>query len=215
MKFFADTCDLSAIKELRSMDIVQGVTTNPLLVRNASLDIEAFAKDALMLLEDDLHIQVQAHECDEIVEQAKHIAALSSKIVIKLPLTLYGLKACKQLRALGIRTNMTLCFSPAQALMAAKAGASYVSLFIGRLDDTGYFGLDLVGECCAIFENYPEITTQIIVASIRGPMHIVEVAKLGVDIVTAPPKVLLQCVEHPLTSAGIQLFSNAQKGEIE
>ena len=208
MEIFVDSCDISLIRELKKIGLVQGITTNPSLIAAAQIDINKFIEEVSLILEDNISIQVISNSYYAMLEEALNLAQINSKIVVKLPLTYDGLKVCYQLREKDIRTNLTLCFSPSQALIAAKAGASYISLFIGRMDDVGHFGIDLVGECVAMFENYPEIHSQILVASIRNPIHIIESAKLGADVVTVSPEILFKMIEHPLTEKGLEKFLN-------
>ena len=205
MKFFIDTANLEQIKKGVDMGMVDGVTTNPSLIAKEDKPFEEILKDILAVVDGPVSAEVVSLEADGMVEEAKVLAAMSDNIVIKIPMIIEGIKAVKQLTALGIHTNVTLVFSAAQALLAAKAGATYVSPFVGRLDDIGTPGMDLVAEIMSIFRNYG-MTTEVIVASVRSPQHVMESAAIGADIATIPLKVIEQLAKHPLTDIGIEQF---------
>ena len=205
MKFFIDTANLEQIKKGVDMGMVDGVTTNPSLIAKEDKPFEEILKDIVAVVDGPISAEVVSLEADKMVEEAKVLAAMSDNIVIKIPMIMEGIKAVKQLTALGINTNVTLIFSAAQALLAAKAGATYVSPFVGRLDDIGTPGMDLVSEIMSIFRNYG-IDTEVIVASIRSPQHVMESAAIGADIATIPLKVIEQLAKHPLTDIGIEQF---------
>lgn len=205
MKFFIDTANLEQIKKGVAMGMVDGVTTNPSLIAKEDKPFEEILKDILAVVDGPVSAEVVSLEADEMVEEAKVLAAMSDNIVIKIPMIIEGIKAVKQLTALGINTNVTLVFSAAQALLAAKAGATYVSPFVGRLDDIGTPGMDLIAEIMSIFRNYG-MTTEVIVASVRSPQHVMESAAIGADIATIPLKVIEQLAKHPLTDIGVEQF---------
>ncbi len=205
MKFFIDTANLEQIKKGVEMGMVDGVTTNPSLIAKEDKPFEEILKDILAVVDGPVSAEVVSLEADGMVKEAKVLAAMSDNIVIKIPMIIEGIKAVKQLTALGINTNVTLVFSAAQALLAAKAGATYVSPFVGRLDDIGTPGMDVVAEIMSIFRNYG-ITTEVIVASVRSPQHVMESAAIGADIATIPLKVIEQLAKHPLTDIGVEQF---------
>ncbi len=205
MKFFIDTAKLEQIKKGVEMGMVDGVTTNPSLIAKEDKPFEEILKDILAVVDGPVSAEVVSLEADGMVEEAKVLAAMSDNIVIKIPMIMEGIKAVKQLTALGINTNVTLVFSAAQALLAAKAGATYVSPFVGRLDDIGAPGMDLIAEIMSIFRNYG-MTTEVIVASVRSPQHVMDSAAIGADIATIPLKVIEQLAKHPLTDIGIEQF---------
>ena len=188
MKIFLDTCEIETIKNLAQIGIVDGVTTNPSIIAKSGKDFEKTIHSICQIVETSVSVEVIAEDYDGMVQEANKLSKIGEQITIKLPITFEGLKACKTLAASNIPVNMTLCFSATQALLAAKAGASYVSPFVGRLDDIGQSGLNLISEICAMYENYPDIGTQIIVASVRNNDHIIQSAKLGADIIALPPK---------------------------
>ncbi|MEA3469099.1 MAG: fructose-6-phosphate aldolase [Thermodesulfobacteriota bacterium] len=205
MKFFIDTANLEQIKKGVEMGMVDGVTTNPSLIAREDKPFEQILKEIVAVVDGPISAEVVSLEADGMVEEAKVLSAMSDNIVIKIPMIIEGIKAVKQLTALGIKTNVTLIFSAAQALLAAKAGATYVSPFVGRLDDIGTPGMDLVNEIMSIFRNYG-MQTEVIVASIRSPQHVMESAAIGADIATIPLKVIEQLAKHPLTDIGIEQF---------
>ncbi len=205
MKFFIDTANLEEIAQAVDMGMVDGVTTNPSLVARENKPFEALLKEITALVDGPISAEVISSETGGMVEEGKKLAALHPNIVVKIPMTTAGLKAVKQLHALGIKSNVTLIFSASQALMAAKAGADYVSPFVGRLDDISENGMNLVQDVLDIFDNYG-YATEVIVASVRHPMHVVESALMGAHIATIPFKVIAQLAAHPLTDIGMEKF---------
>ena len=209
MKFFIDTANLDQIKEAQDLGILDGVTTNPSLMAKEGISGEdkviAHYKAICNIVDDNVSAEVIAVTYDEIIKEGEALAALDAKIVVKVPMIKDGIKAIKYFSSKGIKTNCTLIFSAGQALLAAKAGATYVSPFLGRLDDIGSEGLNLVEDIRTIFDNYG-YTTQILAASIRGPLHIVECAKLGADVMTGPLTAILGLLKHPLTDSGLATF---------
>ena len=206
MKFFIDTADTNEIRAALELGLVDGVTTNPSLVAKTGRDFHAVLREIAGLVDGPISAEVVATESSAMVAEAKVLHAIEpERIVIKLPLTADGLKATRLLANQGIRTNVTLVFSPLQALLAAKAGATYVSPFVGRLDDIGHIGMDGVEQIKTIFDNYG-YTTEIIVASVRSPLHVLEAGLMGADICTIPYSVMLQLMKHPLTDIGIDKF---------
>jgi transaldolase len=206
MKFFIDTAETSEIRAALELGLVDGVTTNPSLVARTGRDFHAVLREIASLVDGPISAEVVATESTAMVAEAKVLHAIDpQRIVIKLPLTADGLKATRVLSNEGIRTNVTLVFSPLQALLAAKAGATYVSPFVGRLDDIGHIGMDGVEQIKTIFDNYG-YTTEIIVASVRSPLHVLEAGLMGADICTIPYSVMQQLMKHPLTDIGIDKF---------
>lgn len=205
MKFFIDTANIDEIKKGVAMGMVDGVTTNPSLIARENKPFEEILQEICQVVEGPVSAEVISLEADGMVKEAKVLAALSDKIVIKIPMIVEGLKAVKQLTALGIHTNVTLVFSSAQALLAAKAGATYVSPFVGRLDDIGQHGMELINEIMTVYRNY-EYESEVIVASIRNPLHVMDAAMIGADIATIPLKVIEQLAKHPLTTRGVEQF---------
>ncbi len=205
MKFFIDTANLDEIKKAAEMGMVDGVTTNPTLIAKENCGFEERIKEICELVSGPVSAEVISTESEGMIEEAKKLAKLADNIVIKIPMTTEGLKATKYLEETGIKTNVTLVFSPLQALLAAKAGASFVSPFVGRLDDISQEGMALIADIVQIFENYG-FNTEIIVASIRNPVHVLEAARMGADIATIPYKVIAQLAKHPLTDIGLEKF---------
>ncbi|MCM2265954.1 MAG: fructose-6-phosphate aldolase [Desulfuromonadales bacterium] len=206
MKFFIDTADTTEIRAALELGLVDGVTTNPSLIAKAGRDFHTVLREIAALVDGPISAEVIATEAAAMVAEAKDLHAIDpQRIVIKLPLTADGLKATRILAKEGIRTNVTLVFSPLQALLAAKAGATYVSPFVGRLDDIGHIGMDGVEQIKTIFDNYG-YTTEIIVASVRSPLHVLEAGLMGADVCTIPYAVMLQLMKHPLTDIGIEKF---------
>lgn len=205
MKFFIDTADINEIKTAVAYGLVDGVTTNPSLVSKTGKDLRTVLKEICDVVEGPISAEVVSTKSSDMVKEAKQLAQIHPNIVVKIPMCLEGLKATRTLSQAGIKINMTLIFSPLQALIAAKAGAAYVSPFIGRLDDISHVGMDLVDQIITIFDNY-EFDAEIIVASIRNPVHVLEAALLGADIATIPFSVLEQLTKHPLTDIGIERF---------
>ncbi len=211
MQFFIDTAEISEIEELNELGIIDGVTTNPSLIAKNGGDIKDVIKQICKIISGPVSAEVNSNFCDEMVKEGKILAGIAENVVVKLPMTLDGVKACSILSASDIPVNMTLCFSVSQAILAAKAGAAYVSPFIGRLDDISQSGLSLISDICQVYSNYM-FETEILAASIRHTQHVIEVAKLGVDVATMPAKLIKQLIEHPLTDAGIEIFNQASKG---
>ncbi|MBK6897723.1 MAG: fructose-6-phosphate aldolase [bacterium] len=206
MKFFIDTADLDEIRDALSMGVLDGVTTNPsLMARAGRKDTDKLLKEICDLVEGPVSGEVVALDAAGMIKEGKRLSGISEHLVVKIPLTIDGLKATRALSDEGIPVNMTLCFTVSQALLAAKAGAAYVSPFVGRLDDISQDGMGLIEDIVTVFEKY-EIGTEIIVASVRHPDHVVRAALLGADIATIPHKVIKQLVQHPLTDQGIAAF---------
>ena len=206
MKFFVDTADVDEIRDLAATGLLDGVTTNPSLVAKTGRDFMTVLKEVCALVPGPISAEVTATEPEAMLEEARHLAGVADNIVIKVPLTPPGLKACNTLSGEGIKVNVTLCFSAAQAILAAKAGASYISPFVGRLDDVGTDGLQLIADIVQIYESYPAFSTEVLVASVRHPIHVVEAAKLGAHVATIPPGVLRAMFKHPLTDKGLDAF---------
>lgn len=206
MKFFADTADVNEIRDLAATGLLDGVTTNPSLIKKAGRDFKEVVAEICSIVDGPVSAEVVATDFEGMVKQGKELAKIAKNVAIKVPLTLDGLKACKHFTDNGTMVNVTLCFSAAQAILAAKAGATFISPFVGRLDDIGQDGMELIEDIVTIYNNYPEWETQVLVASIRNPMHIVHSGRLGADVVTAPPAVLKQLVQHPLTDKGLDTF---------
>lgn len=205
MKFFVDTANVDEIRELDDAGLVDGVTTNPSLIAKSGRDFLEVVKEICELVDGPVSAEVTALETEAMIAEGKKLAALASNVVVKLPLTFDGLKACRALTAEGIKTNVTLCFSANQALLAAKAGATFVSPFIGRLDDMAVDGMDLIADIRIIYDNY-DFQTEILAASIRTVEHVKQAALIGADVVTAPPATLKALVKHPLTDKGLAAF---------
>ena len=206
MKFFVDTADVDEIRDLAATGLLDGVTTNPSLVAKTGRDFVTVLKEVCALVPGPISAEVTATEPEAMLEEGRHLAGVADNIVIKVPLTPNGLKTCKTLSGEGINVNVTLCFSAAQAILAAKAGASYISPFVGRLDDVGTDGLQLIADIVQIYESYPAFSTEVLVASVRHPIHVVEAAKLGAHVATIPPGVLRAMFKHPLTDKGLDAF---------
>lgn len=205
MKFFADTADISAIRDLAAHGMLDGVTTNPSLIHKAGRDMAEVVAEICDLVEGPVSAEVVAPDAETMIAEGRHLAAIASNVAVKVPLTWEGLRACRTLSDEGRMVNVTLCFSAAQAILAAKAGAAFVSPFIGRLDDINLDGMALIADIRAIYDNY-DFETEILAASIRSVGHITEAAKIGADVVTAPPAVLHQMAAHPLTDKGLAAF---------
>ncbi|EJF91489.1 fructose-6-phosphate aldolase [Bartonella tamiae] len=205
MKFFVDTADSDEIGELNALGLIDGVTTNPTLILKCGRNIIEVLQDICAHVTGPVSAEVAATDFDHIMKEANILAKIADNICIKLPLTFDGLKACKALTSQGLKTNLTLCFSANQALLAAKAGATYISPFIGRLDDMGLNGMDLIGEIRTIYDNY-NFNTEILAASIRSVNHVKEAALIGADVATIPPSTLKALVKHPMTDKGLDAF---------
>ena len=206
MKFFIDTADIDEIRRLAETGMVDGVTTNPSLVAKTGRSFTEIIAEICAIVPGPISAEVTATDADGMIEEGRKLAAIAENVAVKVPLTVDGLSACKALADAGSMVNVTLCFSAAQAILAAKAGATFVSPFIGRLDDTGTDGMGLISDICEIYANYPDFETQVLVASVRHHMHVVEAARLGADVVTIPPKILSQLYNHPLTDKGLAAF---------
>ncbi|HEX4825960.1 MAG TPA: fructose-6-phosphate aldolase [Candidatus Polarisedimenticolaceae bacterium] len=205
MKFFIDTANLDEIREAARLGILDGVTTNPSLVAKEGRKFEDVIREITTIVDGPISAEVTALDYDGMMAQAAPLAKIHKNVTIKVPLTKEGLRACKALRAQGIHVNVTLCFSPSQALLAAKCDATFISPFVGRLDDISHEGMDLIRQIRAIYDNYG-YTTQILAASIRHPLHVVDSALAGADVGTMPFKVMMQLYEHPLTENGLKKF---------
>jgi transaldolase len=205
MKFFVDTADVKEIRELNDLGLLDGVTTNPSLILKAGRDIIEVTREICGIVEGPVSAEVTATDYQEIMREAGVLAKIADNICIKLPLTLDGLKACKSLTSDGHKTNVTLCFSANQALLAAKAGATFISPFIGRIDDMGQDGMELIAEIRTIYDNY-DFKTEILAASIRTVNHVKQAALIGADVATVPPATLKALVKHPLTDKGLDAF---------
>ncbi|MFN5352213.1 MAG: fructose-6-phosphate aldolase [Alphaproteobacteria bacterium] len=211
MEFFVDTAEISEIKHLKEIGLIDGVTTNPSLILKSGRDFKQVIKEICDLLpKKPISAEVTALDFDGMVSEGEKLAKIASNVVIKLPLTIDGLKACKYFSEKKIKTNVTLCFSANQALLAGKAGATYISPFVGRLDDISQVGMELITQIRQIYDNY-KIETKILVASVRGPAHVLESALIGADVATIPYKIVLQLADHPLTKAGIEKFTEDWK----
>jgi transaldolase len=210
MQFFLDTANLDQIKEATSWGIIDGVTTNPSLVSKENMKFEELIKEICRTVPGPVSVESVSTMAKDIIEEARGLASLADNVVVKVPICLEGLKAIKALASEGIDVNTTLIFSPSQALLAAKAGAKYVSPFVGRLDDISHDGMDLVDQIVTIYNNYG-IETEVIVASIRHPLHVVEAALMGADIATMPFSSLEKLIKHPLTDIGMEKFLNDWK----
>ncbi len=206
MKFFIDTADLDEIKELADTGLLDGVTTNPSLIAKSGGNILDVIAGICEIVSGPVSAEITATEVDMMLEEAEILGSIASNVTIKVPLTVNGLKTCKLLREQNKMVNVTLCFSASQALLAAKAGATYISPFVGRIDDVGGNGMDLIDEIVGIYSQYPGIKTEVLVASVRHPLHVIEAAKIGADVVTLPPSVLRQLFSHPLTDKGLTSF---------
>ncbi|MDD7972392.1 fructose-6-phosphate aldolase [Roseinatronobacter alkalisoli] len=205
MKFFVDTADVTAIRELHDLGMVDGVTTNPSLILKSGRDIIEVTREICGIVEGPVSAEVVALDADAMIAEGRKLADIAPNIAVKLPLTWDGLKACKVLTGEGKMVNVTLCFSANQALLAAKAGATFISPFIGRLDDLALDGMELIEDIRTVYDNYG-FETQILAASIRSVNHVLDVARIGADVMTAPPEVIRKLASHPLTDAGLAQF---------
>ena len=205
MKFFIDTANIEEITKANELGMVDGVTTNPSLVAKENREFKGLIKEICGIVEGPVNAEVVSLEANGMVKEAKDLAKIADNIVVKIPMIEEGLKAVKTLSAVGIQTNVTLCFSAVQALLAAKAGAGFISPFVGRLDDINHRGMDLVEDIVTIYENYG-YDTEVIVASVRNPLHVLDAALMGADIATIPFKVIQQLAKHPLTDIGLEKF---------
>ena len=205
MQFFADTAEIEDIKKLHAMGLLDGITTNPSLIAKSGRQFKDVIKEICSIVPGPVSAEVASTDYDTIMKEAHVLAKLADNVVVKVPLTIDGLRACKALSGEGIKTNVTLCFSPNQALLAAKCGATYISPFLGRLDDINLDGVELIEQIRTIYDNY-NFTTQILAASIRTPNHVTEVALAGADVATIPPAVIYKLADHPLTKSGLEQF---------
>jgi transaldolase len=206
MKFFVDTADTAEIKSLAASGLLDGVTTNPSLIAKSGRKILEVIAEICDVVPGPVSAEVAATEYDQIMREAKVLRGIASNVTVKVPLTPDGLRACKALSSDGAMVNVTLCFSAAQALLAAKAGATFISPFVGRLDDIGAVGMELIADIVQIYKNYPALKTEVLVASVRSPLHVIDAAKLGAHVATLPPAVLRSLYHHPLTEKGLDNF---------
>jgi transaldolase len=206
MKFFVDSADIEAIADLAATGMVDGVTTNPSLVAKSGRDFKELIGEICQTIKGPVSAEVTATDADAMLAEAKELAAIADNVCIKVPLTWDGLRATRALADMGRQVNVTLCFSASQALLAAKAGAAFISPFVGRLDDIGSDGMALISDIRQIYDNYPELETEILVASVRSPEHIRQSALIGADVATLPPEVLRSLINHPLTDKGLAAF---------
>jgi transaldolase len=207
MKFFIDTADVTEIADLAASGLVDGVTTNPSLVAKAGRNFLEVVREICEIVPGPVSAEVTAVDYDGMLAEGRKLAKLAPNVCVKLPLTWDGLKACKALSSEGTQVNVTLCFSPGQALLAAKSGATFISPFVGRLDDIGHEGMQLISDIVEIYRNYPEtLRTEVLVASVRTPNHVIEAARLGAHVATLPPKLLRDLALHPLTDKGLAAF---------
>ena len=207
MKFFIDTADVAEIADLAATGLVDGVTTNRSLIAKSGRNFLEVVREICEIVPGPVSAEVTAVHADAMLAEGRKLAKLAPNVCVKLPLTWDGLKACKALSDDGIPTNVTLCFSAGQALLAAKAGATFISPFVGRLDDIGHEGMQLISDIVEVYRNYPAtLRTEVLVASVRGPVHVIEAARLGANVVTVPPKVLRDLALHPLTDKGLAAF---------
>lgn len=205
MKFFIDTANVDEIRKAWEVGVIDGVTTNPSLISKEKREPVGLLKEICGIVDGPVSAEVIGMKAEEMVREAEELAKIHKNIVVKIPMTEDGLRAVKRLSSEGVKTNVTLIFSPSQALLAAKAGAAYVSPFVGRLDDISHVGMDIVADIQEIYENYM-FDTEVIVASVRNPLHVVDAAKMGADIATIPYSVITQLIKHPLTDIGIEKF---------
>lgn len=205
MKFFIDTADINEIKAALEIGIIDGVTTNPSLIAKTGKDFKTVVDEICAVVDGPISVEAISMDAEGLIKEARDLSKINKNIVVKIPMTEEGLKAVKKVSQEGIHTNVTLVFSPTQAILAAKAGATYISPFVGRLDDISHIGMDTVGQIVTIYDNY-DFSTEVIVASVRNPLHVVEAALLGADISTIPFSVIKQLVKHPLTDIGIEKF---------
>ncbi|MFO0389297.1 MAG: fructose-6-phosphate aldolase [Alphaproteobacteria bacterium] len=206
MKFFVDTADIAEIRDLAATGMLDGVTTNPSLVAKSGRDFFEVLKEICAVVPGPVSAEVTATDAAGMIKEGEKLARIADNITIKVPMTWDGLKACRHFTSKNIMVNVTLCFSAEQALLAAKAGATFVSPFIGRLDDIGQNGMQLIADICQIYRQYPNLKTEVLAASIRSAAHITEAAKLGAHVATIPPNVLRGLIKHPLTDKGLEIF---------
>jgi transaldolase len=206
MKFFVDSADLAELRDLAATGLVDGVTTNPSLIAKSGRKMLDVVREICALIKGPISAEVTATDHATMLKEGRLLAGLAPNVAVKVPLTPDGLKTCKALADGGTKVNVTLCFSPAQAILAAKAGAAFISPFVGRLDDVGTDGMALIRDIVQIYRQYPALKTEVLVASVRHPIHVIEAAKVGAQIVTLPPNVLRQMYQHPLTDKGLAAF---------
>jgi transaldolase len=206
MKFFVDTGDINEIRDLASTGLLDGVTTNPTLIAKAGKPFIPLIEEICKVVSGPVSAEVAATDYDTMIKEGKKLSQIADNVCVKVPLTPAGLKVCKELSDAGTMVNVTLCFSAAQAILAAKAGASFISPFVGRLDDIAQDGMQLISDIVTIYNNYPEWSTEVLVASVRHPMHIVDAAIMGAHVVTCPPDVIKKLYNHPLTDKGLAAF---------
>jgi transaldolase len=206
MKFFVDTADIGEIRELADTGLLDGVTTNPSLIAKSGRDFFEVITEICQAVEGPVSAEVAATDFETMLAEGRKLAGIADNIAVKVPLTRAGLKTCKTLSGDGVKVNVTLCFSANQAILAAKAGASFISPFVGRLDDIAMDGMGLIEDICDVYANYPKFTTEVLVASIRSPKDILESARMGADVATIPPNVLWSLFDHPLTDKGLAAF---------
>ena len=207
MKFFIDTADLNEIKDLATTGMVDGVTTNPSLAAKQGMDFKELIAEVCKVVPGPVSAEVTALDYDTMMKEAEVLRKIARNVTIKVPLTQDGLKVCRALSAEGTMVNVTLCFTCGQAILAAKAGATVVSPFVGRLDELGVNGMQLIEDIRMVYDNYDNFKTQILVASVRSPEHVINAGKIGADVITAPPKVIRQLYHHPLTDSGLKTFA--------
>ncbi len=206
MKFFIDTADIDEIRALAETGMVDGVTTNPSLVAKTGRKFTDVVAEICKIVPGPISAEVTATDAETMIEEGRKLAAIAPNVAVKVPLTEDGLRACRALSDQGTMVNVTLCFSAAQSILAAKAGAAFVSPFVGRLDDIGQSGMELIADIVEIYSQYDNFTTEVLVASIRNPMHVVEAARMGAHVATIPPKILSELFKHPLTDKGLAAF---------
>ena len=205
MKFFIDTADINEIKAALEIGIIDGVTTNPSLIAKTGKDFKTVVDEICAVVDGHISVEAISMDAEGLIKDARELSKINKNIVVKIPMTEEGLKAVKKVSQEGIHTNVTLVFSPTQAILAAKAGATYISPFVGRLDDISHIGMEIVEQIVNIYDNY-DFSTEVIVASIRNPLHVVDAALMGADVATIPFGVIKQLVKHPLTDIGIERF---------
>lgn len=206
MKFFVDTGDINEIRDLASTGLLDGVTTNPTLIAKSGKQFLPLIKEICDVVSGPVSAEVAATDYDTMIKEGRKLAGIAENVCVKVPLTPAGLKVCKELSDDGTQVNVTLCFSAAQAILAAKAGATFISPFVGRLDDIAHDGMQLISDIVTIYGNYPEWQTEVLVASVRHPMHIIDSALMGAHVVTCPPDVIKKLYSHPLTDKGLAAF---------
>ena len=206
MKFFVDTANIDDIRDMSETGLLDGVTTNPSLIMKSGKDFIPLMEEICALVDGPVSAEVAATDFETMLKEGQKLAKIADNLTVKVPLTEAGLKTCKHLSDNGTMVNVTLCFSANQALLAAKAGATFISPFVGRLDDIGLDGMDLIADIAQIYDNYPDFETEILVASIRHPQHLMASAKLGADVATMPPEVIRKLYKHPLTDSGLEAF---------